>query len=51
MPRTDLYLKVELDLDPRESPERLAAEISRAVRRIYGVRRVEVSSMVDRDES
>ena len=51
VPRTDLYLKVELDLDPKESPERVAGEISRLIRRVYGVRKVEVSSMVERDES
>ena len=51
MPRTDLYLKVELDLDPKESAERVAAEISRNIRKVYGVRRVEVSSLVERDES
>ena len=51
VPRTDLYLKVELDLDPKEKPERVAAEICRTIRRIYGVRKAEVSSMVERDES
>ena len=51
VPRTDLYLKVELDLDPKESPERVAAEICRLIRRVYGVRKAEVSSMVERDES
>jgi len=51
VPRTDLYLKVELDLDPKESPERLASEISRAIRRVYGVRKVEVSSIIEREES
>jgi hypothetical protein len=51
MPRTDLYLKVELDLDEKESPERVAAEICRLVRRVYGVRKAEVSSMVERDGS
>jgi hypothetical protein len=51
VPRTDVYLKVELDLDAKESPERVAAEISRMIRRVYGVRKVEVSSMVERDES
>ena len=39
VPRTDLYLKVELDLDPKESPERVAAEICRTIRRVYGVRK------------
>ena len=51
VPRTDVYLKVELDLDPKEKPERVAAEICRTIRRIYGVRKAEVSSMVEREES
>jgi len=51
VPLTDLHLKVELDLDQKESPERVAAEICRMIRRIYGVRKAEVSSMVERDES
>ena len=51
VPRTDLYLKVELDLDPKEKPERVAAEICRIIRRVYGVRKAEVSSIVERDES
>ena len=49
MPRTDLYLKVELDLEDKESPERVAAEICRVIRRIYGVRKTEVSSMIERE--
>lgn len=49
MPRTDLYLKVELDIDERESPERLASEICRQIRKIYGVRAAEVSSVVEKD--
>ena len=51
VPRSDLYLKVELDVDAKESPERVAAEICRMIRRVYGVRKAEVSSMVERDES
>jgi hypothetical protein len=49
--RIDVYLKIELDLDAKEKPERVAAEICRTIRRIYGVRKAEVSSMVERDES
>jgi hypothetical protein len=49
MPRIDLYLKVELDIDEREKPERLAAEICRAIRKIYGVRNAEVSNTVERE--
>jgi len=49
MQRADLYVKVELVLDQRESPERLALEICKAIRRIYGVRTAEVSSIVERE--
>jgi hypothetical protein len=49
MKRTDLYVKVELDYDDDEKPERLATEICRVIRRVYGVRKVEVSSMIERD--
>jgi hypothetical protein len=49
MPRTDLYLKVELDLDEKEKPERVAAEICRMIRRVYGVRHAEVSNMVEKE--
>jgi len=50
MPRTDLYLKVEIDLDEREQPERLANEICRQIRRVYGVRSAEVSNIIEREK-
>jgi len=49
MPRTDVYLKVELDVDEKENPERVANEICRLIRKIYGVRSAEISNMVERD--
>jgi hypothetical protein len=49
MRRTDLYLKVELYLDDKEQPEKLAAEICRIIRKVYGVRSAEVSSMIEKD--
>jgi hypothetical protein len=49
MPRTDLYVKVELDLEEKEKPERVASEICRMIRKVYGVRSAEVSSMVEKD--
>jgi hypothetical protein len=49
MPRTDLYLKVEIDLDEREQPERLAAEICRQIRKVYGVRSAEISNIIERE--
>lgn len=51
MPRTDVYLKVELEVDEKEKPERLAAEICRQIRKIYGVRSAEVTNTVDHDRS
>ena len=49
MPRTDVYIKVELDLDEKEKPDRVANEICRMIRKVYGVRSAEVSSMVEKD--
>jgi hypothetical protein len=49
MARTDLYLKVEIDLDEREQPERLASEICRQIRKVYGVRAAEVSNIIERE--
>ena len=49
MPRTDVYLKVELDLDDREKPERIASELVRLLKKLYGVRQAEVSSIVERE--
>lgn len=49
MKRMDVHLKVEVDVDDREKPEKLAQEICRMIQKVYGVRRAEVSSIVERD--
>jgi hypothetical protein len=49
MIRTDLYIKVELALDDKEKPERVASEICRMIRKVYGVRSAEVSSIIEKD--
>ena len=53
MARTDVYLKVELDLPDsekaRDKPERLASDICRMIRKLYGVRNAEVSSIMDKE--
>jgi hypothetical protein len=49
MARTDLYIKVELDLNEKEKPERVASEICRTLLKLYGVRSAEVSNMVEKD--
>lgn len=46
MARIDLHLKVTVDLDPEEDPKRLAAEIQRLIRKVYGVREVELTSII-----
>jgi hypothetical protein len=49
MKRVDLYIKVEVELDDEETPERVAREICRQVEKIYVVRRAELSSAVPRE--
>ncbi len=49
MRRVDLHIKVELEVDEDEKPERLAAEICRLIRRVYGVRSADVSSIMDKE--
>ena len=48
MKAIDLYLKVELDLDETENPQRFAEELCRILKKVYGVRRAEVSNLLDR---
>ena len=50
MARSDVYLKIQLDLPDEEKPQRLAAEICRQVKKIYGVRSAEVSNIVSPSE-
>ena len=49
MQRVDLYIKVEVELDEDEKPERVAAEICRQIEKLYVVRSAELSSMINRD--
>ncbi len=49
MKRVDLYIKVEVDLDEDDTPEKLAREICRQVEKIYAVRKAELSSAVPRE--
>lgn len=46
MARIDLHLKVVLELEAEEKPEKVAAEIVRLIRKVYGVREVEVTSLI-----
>jgi hypothetical protein len=49
MKRIDLYIKVEVELDEADVPERVAREICRQVEKIYVVRKAELSSAVAKD--
>ena len=51
MARTYLHLKVVIDIDPKENPEKLAAEICRQIRKIYGVREAELTNYVAKADS
>lgn len=44
MSRTNLFLKVEVEHDPEEKPERIGEEIARHVRKVYGVRAAELTN-------
>ena len=48
MKSIDLYLKVEVDLGPEEDPARMAEELCRMLRKVYAVRKAELSSMIER---
>ena len=44
--RTDVYLKVVVEHDPPDTPQKIAAEICRQVEKVYGVRRAELSNII-----
>lgn len=49
MRRLDLYIKVEVELDEDEKPERVANEICKQIEKIYVVRSAELSNAVSRE--
>jgi hypothetical protein len=46
MRRVDLYIKVVVELDEEEKPERVASEICRQLEKMYIVRSAELSNSV-----
>jgi phosphoribosylformylglycinamidine (FGAM) synthase PurS component len=46
MQRVDLYIKVEVELDEEEKPERVASEICRQLQKNFVVRRAELTNSV-----
>ena len=49
MIRTKLYLKVEFDHEEAKEGQKLATEIARTVRRLYGVRHVEIQNSMSEE--
>lgn len=50
MKRTHLFLKVEIEHDQEDQPERLGNQICRQILKIYGVRSAELSSLKPAEE-
>lgn len=50
MSRTNLFLKVELEHDEEEKPERLGEELCRHLMKFYGVRAAEMTNFTVLEE-
>ena len=48
MARSDLYIKVVVDHEPEDKPEKLASEICRQIEKVYGVRNAELTNYLTR---
>ena len=44
MPKSDLFFKVEIEHDDKDTPQKLGDEICRQLMKFYGVRSAELSS-------
>jgi hypothetical protein len=44
MQRIQLYLKIVIEADDDERPEKLAGEVQRLLRRVHGVKEVELTN-------
>ena len=47
---TNLFIKVQVDHDDKEPPQKLAEQICRQIRKVYGVRSAELSNVSAADE-
>jgi len=50
MARTNLFFKVEIEHSKEEKPERLGEELSRLLRKQYGVRDAELTNFTKAEE-
>jgi hypothetical protein len=48
--RTNLFIKVVVEHDPKEKPEKLGAELCRQLEKNYVVRRAELSNYAPTEE-
>jgi hypothetical protein len=51
MARTDLYIKVVIDHDEDDTPQKLGDEVCRQVSKVYGVRTAELTNYLTRETS
>ncbi len=49
MKRVDLYIKVQVEVEDEEKPERVAVEICRQIEKMYVVRSAELSNTIVRE--
>lgn len=49
MKRSQVYLKIEVELRPGDDPRKFADELARRLMQSYGVRNVEVSNIMEKD--
>ena len=49
MIRTQLYLKVEFETEEPKEALKIASEITRVVRRLYGVRHAEIQNSISEE--
>jgi hypothetical protein len=50
MPKSDLFFKIEIEHDEKDTPEKLGDEICRQILKFYGVRSAELSSFTTSEE-
>jgi hypothetical protein len=46
MQNVDIYIKVEADLNDDENVKRFSEELSRIIKKVYGVRKAEVTNVI-----
>jgi hypothetical protein len=48
--RANLFLKIQIELDEDQNAERIGEEICRHIKKMYGVRQAELSSVTSDEE-